>query len=212
MNDTDSESELQGDNPFERQNALFAELTGIDRPLYTQLQGFEQARSDVSITWVVELHAHTIGYTHAQTGIESDWSQSVGLIVGGEMISSEATRFSHNARAFGESGDESTQHEISMVQGSPETHLPPPRANACSMRWTSTYLRRALSGCSRSSLPLTSLKTGVSRAHTMRKSRPISYCLSRMTEAGAQQSTTRRSLPCLWRNVANPGSRGLSPY
>ena len=41
------------------------------------------------------------------------------------MISSEATRFSHNVRAFGESGDESTQHEISMVQGSPETQLPP---------------------------------------------------------------------------------------
>lgn len=124
-NGTDSESTLQGDNPFERQNALFAELTGIDRPLYTQLQGVEQARSDASITWAVELPAHTIGYTYAQTGVESDWSQSVGLIVGGEMISSEATRFSHNVRAFGESGDESTQHEISMVQGSPETQLPP---------------------------------------------------------------------------------------
>lgn len=124
-NGTDSESTLQGDNPFERQNALFAELTGIDRPLYTQLQGVEQARSDASITWAVELPAHTIGYTYAQTGVESDWSQSVGLIVGGEMISSEATRFSHNVRAFGESGDEGIQHEISMVQGSPETQLPP---------------------------------------------------------------------------------------
>lgn len=124
-NGTDSKSTLQGDNPFERQNALFAELTGIDRPLYTQLRGVEQARSDASITWAVELPAHTIGYTYAQTGVESDWSQSVGLIVGGEMISSEATRFSHNVRAFGESGDESTQHEISMVQGSPETQLPP---------------------------------------------------------------------------------------
>lgn len=124
-NGTDSESTLQGDNPFERQNALFAELTGIDRPLYTQLQGVDQSRSGASITWAVELPAHTIGYTYAQTGVESDWSQSVGLIVGGEMISSEATRFSHNVRAFGESGDESTQHEISMVQGSPETQLPP---------------------------------------------------------------------------------------
>lgn len=124
-NDTDSEATLQGDNPFERQNALFVELTGIERPLYTQLQGVEQTRSDASITWAVELPAHTIGYTYAQTGVESDWSQSVGLIVGDEMISSEATRFSHNVRAFGESGDESTQHEISMVQGSPETQLPP---------------------------------------------------------------------------------------
>lgn len=124
-NGTNSESTLQGDDPFERQNALFAALTGIDRPLYTQLQGVEQARSDASITWAVKLPAHTIGYTYAQTGVESDWSQSVGLIVGGEMISSEATRFSHNVRAFGESGDESTQHEISMVQGSPETQLPP---------------------------------------------------------------------------------------
>lgn len=124
-NGTNSESTLQGDDPFERQNALFAELTGIDRPLYTQLQGVEQARSDASITWAVKLPAHTIGYTYAQTGVESDWSQSVGLIAGGEMISSEATRFSHNVRAFGESGDESTQHEISMVQGSPETQLPP---------------------------------------------------------------------------------------
>ena len=124
-NGTNSESTLQGDDPFERQNALFAELTGIDRPLYTQLQGVEQARSDASITWAVKLPAHTIGYTYAQTGVESDWSQSVGLIVGGEMISSEATHFSHNVRAFGESGDESTQHEISMVQGSPETQLPP---------------------------------------------------------------------------------------
>lgn len=124
-NGTDSEATLQGDNPFERQNTLFVELTGIERPLYTQLQGVEQTRSDASITWAVELPAHTIGYTYAQTGVESDWSQSVGLIVGGEMISSEATRFSHNVRAFGESGDESTQHEISMVQGSPETQLPP---------------------------------------------------------------------------------------
>lgn len=124
-NGTDSGSTLRGDNPFERQNALFAELTGIDRPLYTQLQGVEQARSDASITWAVKLPAHTTGYTYAQTGVESDWSQSVGLIVGDEMISSEATRFSHNVRAFGESGDESTQHEISMVQGSPETQLPP---------------------------------------------------------------------------------------
>ena len=124
-NGTDSEATLQGDNPFERQKALFVELTGIERPLYTQLQDVEQARSDASITWAVELPAHTIGYTYAQTGVESDWSQSVGLIVGDEMISSEATRFSHNVRAFGESGDESTQHEISMVQGSPETQIPP---------------------------------------------------------------------------------------
>ena len=124
-NGTNSESTLQGDDPFERQNALFVELTGIERPLYTQLQDVEQARSDASITWAVELPAHTIGYTYAQTGVESDWSQSVGLIVGDEMISSEATRFSHNVRAFGESGDESTQHEISMVQGSPETQIPP---------------------------------------------------------------------------------------
>lgn len=192
-NDTDNESAPQGDNPFERQNALFAELTGIDRPLYTQLQGVEQARSDASITWAVELPAHAIGYTYAQTGVEPDWSQSVGLIVSGEMISSEATRFSHSVRAFGESGDESTQHEISMVQGSPETHLPPKSQCLFYALDIDVFEGGALSGCSRGGLPLTSLKTGVSRGHTMRKSRPISYCLSRMTKAGAQQSTARRS-------------------
>lgn len=62
----------EGSNPFERQNDLFAQITGIDEPLYTDLQTATSTSDATQITWNVELPANTIGYVYVQTGVESN--------------------------------------------------------------------------------------------------------------------------------------------
>lgn len=90
----------EGSNPFERQNDLFAQITGIDEPLYTDLQTAASTSDATQITWNVELPANTIGYVYVQTGVESNWSKSISLLIDDQIIAQEGTRFSHDVRSF----------------------------------------------------------------------------------------------------------------
>lgn len=114
----------EGDNPFERQNQLFTQVTGINEPLYTELAMTVEKSEDQQITWNVQLPADCIGYAYVHTGVESRWSQFVSMIVDDEFIPMEGTRFSHNVRSFGSPAAESTRHTISVIPGGGATTLP----------------------------------------------------------------------------------------
>lgn len=114
----------EGDNPFERQNSLFAQVTGIDDPLYTELEGTVEKNDGQQISWRVQLPADSIGYAYVQTGVESDWSEYVSMIIDDEFIPMEGTRFSHNVRSFGGPSAQSTSHTISVIPGAEMTELP----------------------------------------------------------------------------------------
>lgn len=114
----------EGDDPFERQNALFAQITGIKEPLYTELEGDVATRTDRQITWSVELPASCIGYVYVQTGEESDWAQYVSMLIDDELIPMEGTRFAHNVRSFGDVSAMSTQHAISVMADARQSELP----------------------------------------------------------------------------------------
>lgn len=114
----------EGSNPFERQNDLFAQITGIDEPLYTNLQTAASTSDATQITWNVELPANTIGYVYVQTGVESNWSKSVSLLIDDQIIAQEGTRFSHNVRSFGTATDERTSHTIRVLPSAANVFLP----------------------------------------------------------------------------------------
>lgn len=114
----------EGSNPFERQNDLFAQITGIDEPLYTNLQTAASTSDATQITWNVELPANTIGYVYVQTGVESNWSKSVSLLIDDQIIAQEGTRFSHNVRSFGSTTDERTSHTIRVLPSAANVFLP----------------------------------------------------------------------------------------
>jgi len=114
----------EGSNPFERQNDLFAQITGIDEPLYTDLQTAASTSDATQITWNVELPANTIGYVYVQTGVESNWSKSVSLLIDDQIIAQEGTRFSHNVRSFGSATDERTSHTIRVLPSAENVFLP----------------------------------------------------------------------------------------
>lgn len=114
----------EGSNPFERQNDLFAQITGIDEPLYTNLQTAASTSDATQITWNVELPANTIGYVYVQTGVESNWSKSVSLLIDDQIIAQEGTRFSHNVRSFGSATDERTSHSIRVLPSAANVFLP----------------------------------------------------------------------------------------
>ena len=114
----------EGSNPFERQNDLFAQITGIDEPLYTDLQTAASTSDATQITWNVELPANTIGYVYVQTDVESNWSKSVSLLIDDQIIAQEGTRFSHNVRSFGSATDERTSHTIRVLPSAANVFLP----------------------------------------------------------------------------------------
>lgn len=114
----------EGSNPFERQNDLFAQITGIDEPPYTDLQTAASTSDATQITWNVELPANTIGYVYVQTGVESNWSKSVSLLIDDQIIAQEGTRFSHNVRSFGSATDERTSHTIRVLPSAANVFLP----------------------------------------------------------------------------------------
>lgn len=114
----------EGSNPFERQNDLFAQITGIDEPLYTDLQTAASTSDATQITWNVELPANTIGYVYVQTSVESNWSKSVSLLIDDQIIAQEGTRFSHNVRSFGSATDERTSHTIRVLPSAANVFLP----------------------------------------------------------------------------------------
>ncbi len=114
----------EGDNPFERQNSLFAQVTGIDDPLFTELKGTVEKNDGQQIAWRVQLPADSIGYAYIQTGVESNWSEYVSMIIDDEFIPMEGTRFSHNVRSFGGPSAQSTSHTISVIPGAEMTELP----------------------------------------------------------------------------------------
>lgn len=114
----------EGSNPFERQNDLFAQITGIDEPLYTDLQTAASTSDATQITWNVELPANTIGYVYVQTGVESNWSKSVSLLIDDQIIAQEGTRFSHNVRSFGSATGERTSHTIRVLPSAENVFLP----------------------------------------------------------------------------------------
>lgn len=118
-----SDSLPEGGNPFERQNQLFTQVTGISEPLYTELAKTVEKGNEQQITWSVELPADCIGYAYVHTGVESKWSQFVSMIVDDEFIPMEGTRFSHNVRSFGSPAGEITRHTISVIQGGDMTAL-----------------------------------------------------------------------------------------
>ena len=114
----------EGDNPFERQNSLFSQITGIDDALYTELEKTVEKNEGGQITWNVQLPADCIGYAYVHTGVESKWSQFVSMIIDDELIPMEGTRFSHNVRSFGGPSAQGTSHTVSVIPGGGATTLP----------------------------------------------------------------------------------------
>ena len=113
----------EGDNPFERQNSLFAQVTGIDNPPYTELEGPVEKRrtaNRVACTAARRLHRLRLCSDGGGVGLV----EYVRMIIDDEFIPMEGTRFSHNVRSLGSPSAQSASHTISVIRGTEKTKLP----------------------------------------------------------------------------------------
>lgn len=82
-----SESLPDGSNPFERQNTLFAQITGIDAPLFMRLESTEIAPVHGGDTSVLNVPAgtHEIEMTYRSPGIMTD-AGITGCTIAGPLL------------------------------------------------------------------------------------------------------------------------------
>lgn len=87
---------LDGSDPFERQNAVAAALTGDETPLYTRIEAREVSSSAGSISWEVDVPAGCIGYAYVVRGEDAGSYRPVALTVDDAVTPLEGWRFANN--------------------------------------------------------------------------------------------------------------------
>lgn len=87
---------LDASNPFERQNAVAAALTGDETPLYTRIEAREGSGSAGNISWEVDVPAGHIGYTYVVRGKDAGSYRPVALTVDDAVTPLEGWRFANN--------------------------------------------------------------------------------------------------------------------
>lgn len=103
-----------GDNPFERQNALFSTLLGEDVKLYRPINVQLLESSDGTRTWSVEVGAGCIGYAWVETGDAGNLGV-LSLTIDGANPVPEASRWDHTIRQIAPMTDGTTTHTVMLA-------------------------------------------------------------------------------------------------
>lgn len=104
-------------NPFERQNAVAAALTGDETPLYTRIEAREVSSSTGSISWEVDVPAGYIGYTYVVRGEDAGSYRPVALTVDDAVTPLEGWRFANNVHELDHepvAGSEGATHTVTV--------------------------------------------------------------------------------------------------
>lgn len=104
-----------GENPFERQNALFSLITGIEDPLYFPLDSTSIDAQNGTRAYEVNVPEGSLGYVFVTHDDASTEHESVNLLIDGSVIQNEGSRFSNNVRALNRPGDESGKHVVRIT-------------------------------------------------------------------------------------------------
>ncbi len=108
---------LDGSDPFERQNAVAAALTGDETPLYTRIEAREVSSSADSISWEADVPAGHIGYTYVVRGKDAGSYRPVALTVDDAVTPLEGWRFANNVHELDHepvAGSEGATHTVTI--------------------------------------------------------------------------------------------------
>ena len=118
------DSELNGENPFEKQNDLYSKILGRDVELYTKIEATNTQDNQSSKQWNVTVPAGSIGYLYIDKDADAGSYWPVALTIDQRTIQNEAWRFDNNIRQIAGASDSPSSHTITMVPAEGYTDMP----------------------------------------------------------------------------------------
>ena len=113
-----------GDDPFERQNALFSTLLGEEVQLYRPLEATEAASDSDRLSWTVEVPAGCIGYAYVVKGQNAGGNSILNMSTDGASPVPEGWRFDHTLRQIAPEGDTASTHTVTISRADPAYKIP----------------------------------------------------------------------------------------
>lgn len=117
-------SELNGANPFEKQNDLYSKILGRNVELYAKIEATTIQDSQNSKQWNVTVPAGSIGYLYINKDANAGSYWPVALTIDQRTIQNEAWRFDNNIRQIAGTLDSPSSHNIAMVPAEGYTDIP----------------------------------------------------------------------------------------
>lgn len=118
---------LTGSDPFERQNAVVAALTGSEAPLYTRIAAREVSRGADDVSWEVDVPAGCIGYAYVVRGEDAGSYRPVALTIDGAVTPLEGWRFANNVRELDHepvADDKGVAHTVTVSRADGSDSVP----------------------------------------------------------------------------------------
>lgn len=117
-------SELNGENPFEKQNDLYSKILGRNIELYTKIEPTNTQDSQSSKQWDVTVPAGSIGYLYINKDASAGSYWPIALTIDQRAINNEAWRFDNNIRQIADASDNPGSHTIAMMPAEGYTDIP----------------------------------------------------------------------------------------
>ena len=117
-------SELNGKNPFEKQNDLYGKILGRNVELYTKVEATNTEDNPGAKQWNVTVPAGSIGYLYINKDASAGSYWPVALTIDERVINNEAWRFDNNIRQIADASDSPSSHTITMTPAEGYTDMP----------------------------------------------------------------------------------------
>lgn len=117
-------SELNGENPFEKQNDLYSKILGRNVELYTKVEATSTQDNPGAKQWNVTVPAGSIGYLYINKDASAGSYWPVALTIDERVINNEAWRFDNNIRQIADASGSPSSHTITMTPAEGYTDMP----------------------------------------------------------------------------------------
>lgn len=117
-------SELNGENPFEKQNDLYSKILGRNVELYTKVETTSTEDNPGAKQWNVTVPAGSIGYLYIKKDASAGSYWPVALTIDERVINNEAWRFDNNIHQIADASGSPSSHTITMTPAKGYTDMP----------------------------------------------------------------------------------------
>ena len=117
-------SELNGKNPFEKQNDLYSKILGRNVEFYTKVEATSTEDNPDTKQWSITVPAGSIGYLYINKDANAGSYWPVALTIDERAINNEAWRFDNNIRQIADASDSPSSHTITMTPAEGYTDMP----------------------------------------------------------------------------------------
>lgn len=117
-------SELNGENPFEKQNDLYSKILGRNVELYTKVEATSTEDNPGAKQWNVTVPAGSIGYLYINKDASAGSYWPVALTIDERVINNEAWRFDNNIRQIADASGSPSSHTMTMTPAEGYSDMP----------------------------------------------------------------------------------------